>query len=906
MRRLLVLGATTALVAWTPALPGGAARAAQPPVATPAPPAPPAPAAPAPASASPDVLDYIARAVARTALVDLRVTQQLGVADYIAAAELLEIARSLAPDDQEILRFLIEAEMQAGRGDRVDVLTRDLLRLDPADTVAQLSLITARVLRLQSADERLVALEGLLGPRGEGLDPSVRSRLALDAALLLRERADAKGFAARVREAIRLDPTNRDAASLLVALVQAGDDAPASRLESLIVLLNADPIDAETHVTIASELAAAGALKSALRFCDNADALTLAFTKERTAGVAATRALVEWRLEGPRKPLELVEALLVKPRRALRSALDARVKEGVDVSQYGAPEDIRLPPQVERVWIMAAAADGDAALRDLGLAEQDRSIAQAEVNLSDPERRASLGEDRARAELGALQGDGVWLRLLIGEQVERAEALLTALRASAGSDGEEGLRRLDAWLGLRKATPETLPAFEEELERLAPTDPLADLGVAVAMALRSEKAGAAERFARLAVALSGSIEGAFAEGQFKALTGKAAPVPDEAAELTAMASGVPKWIDEITREPRRFMQLTATLTVESVRPTDRVGLRVRLRNTSPIPLALGSEKTMNSRLLLSAETDVGSRPIRSGLAEIASLERRFRLMPREELTVTLWPDAGYSPWFTELYAGELIRQRWRVVQGFRLTAAGAPDAGPMSLSTETGGLIRRPFSGTTAEIATLANRLPGSHGQALIDALGALRYRLFRDELTLKILTPEEARSVVDALVATYTAADPLERLLMLAHLPNGMFIKRLAAFDAAVAGMDEADERVGVFKVVSRGAEPGDAVLAAAAASGNARVREAAATMIRRLVPQVKTYSRIGSGAAPPQTEGAAIESGAQNATDLRAPKPGSPEPGAVPAPTDGAPPVPPASDPPAGAPPAAPPKAR
>ncbi len=883
MRRLFVLGATAALLAWPAALTGGAAQ--------------PAPAAATPASSASDVSDYVARAVARTALVDLRVTQQLGVADYLAAAEVLEIARGLAPDDQEILRFLIEAEVQAGRTDRVDLLTRELLRLDPADTVAQLSLISARVLRLQSADERLGALDTLLGARGDGLDPSVRSRLALDAALLLRERGDATGFAARVREAIRLDPTNRDAASLLVALVQAGDDSPASRLEALIVLLNADPIDTETHVAIANELAAAGALRAALRFCDNADALSMAFTKELTAGVAATRALVEWRLEGPRKPLALVDTLVVKPRRDLRTLLDSRVKAGEDISRYGTPEDIRLPPQVERVWIMAAAADGDAPLRDLGLADHDRTIALAEQNLSDPQRRASLGEEQARAEVEALQADGAWLRLLLGEQVERAEALLATLRVSAGG---EALRRLDAWLGLRRATPETLPAFEEELERLAPTDPLADLGVGVAMALRSDKAGAAERFARCAVHLSGSIEGAFAEAQFKALTGKAAPVPAGAAELAAMASGVPRWIDEITREPRRFMQLTAALTVESIRPTDRVGLRVRLRNTSPIPLALGSEKTLNSRLLLSPQTDVGSRPVRAGLAEIASLERRFRLLPREELVVTLWPDAGYSPWFTELLAGELIRQRWRVVQGFRLSPGGAPDAGPMSLSTETGGLVRRPFSDAGAELSTLVNRLAGAHGPVLIDTLGALRWRLLRDEQTLGIMTPGDAKAVVEGLVARYTGADALERLLMLAHLPNGVFIRRLAAFDAAVAGMEEPDERVGVFKAISRGAEPDDAVLTAAANSPHARVREAAANMTRRLVPQVKTYSRTGSGAPPPQTEGAGVESGAANATEARSPGPGAPA--GTPGPDAGTPT--PAEPPPANpAPPAQPP---
>ena len=54
--------------------------------------------------------------------------------------------------------------------------------LDPSDTVAQLRLISARIGQFQTAEERLAAYERFTGPEGKGLDPAIRSRLALDAA----------------------------------------------------------------------------------------------------------------------------------------------------------------------------------------------------------------------------------------------------------------------------------------------------------------------------------------------------------------------------------------------------------------------------------------------------------------------------------------------------------------------------------------------------------------------------------------------------------------------------------------------------------------------------------------------------------------------------------------------------
>src|SRR5690606_26138102 len=169
-------------------------------------------AVPRAARAQGDVDALAAREVARIAQLDLRRTPTPTAADFAIAADVLRIAHALAPDDEQILRLLIEAVGQGGGApEEVTSLSRTLLALNSKDTVTQLRVISDAISRLQSVDARLAAYDNYLGPRGRSLDASVRSRLALDAALLLRERGDIEGFAERLSLAAELDSTNKDA-----------------------------------------------------------------------------------------------------------------------------------------------------------------------------------------------------------------------------------------------------------------------------------------------------------------------------------------------------------------------------------------------------------------------------------------------------------------------------------------------------------------------------------------------------------------------------------------------------------------------------------------------------------------------------------------------------------------------
>ncbi|MFG0292784.1 MAG: tol-pal system YbgF family protein [Phycisphaerales bacterium JB050] len=199
----------------------------------------------------------------------LRRSRNLGsasVADYRLTALGLRLARLQVPDDAELLRNEIAAWAAADDVSRVMDSTRELVRLDPRDTIAQLRLIDAQIGRLNTAEERREAYERLMGPAGERLRGSVRSRLALDAALLAREEGDQQAFLRLMTEATLLDSTNKNAAALYASVMLPTARTRVERFELLANVLLADPLDPGAYENAAIELLSAGAYEASLRF----------------------------------------------------------------------------------------------------------------------------------------------------------------------------------------------------------------------------------------------------------------------------------------------------------------------------------------------------------------------------------------------------------------------------------------------------------------------------------------------------------------------------------------------------------------------------------------------------------------------------------------------------------------
>src|SRR5207237_9340156 len=97
-----------------------------------------------------------------------------------------------------------------------------------------------------------------------------------------------------------------------------------------------------------------------------------------------------------------------------------------------------------------------------------------------------------------------------------------------------------------------------------------------------------------------------------------------------------------------------------VGPGERVLTRVRLRNLAPIPLGLGSGKSINTRLLFVPSIEAGGR-VRSPEGEVIDVNRRLRLMPGQELECVVWPEAGASGYTAEQASTFPTRLSCRVI-----------------------------------------------------------------------------------------------------------------------------------------------------------------------------------------------------------------------------------------------------
>src|SRR5690606_18251836 len=213
--------------------------------------------------------DYVARSLARTTLLDLRMQAKADADDYEIAALLFAEARRWKPGDEILLRKEIEARWSTGDEQSALDLTRDLLKLDLRDgtlddEVSMLRILSADISKIQTVEERLEQYHALL--RRTALPATIRSRLALDAALLLREQGDVEGFASMLARSTALDSTYKEAAALAATFYASHSDDPVGRLESLLNVLLADPIDLNIHLSISRALSSHGAYDAALAF----------------------------------------------------------------------------------------------------------------------------------------------------------------------------------------------------------------------------------------------------------------------------------------------------------------------------------------------------------------------------------------------------------------------------------------------------------------------------------------------------------------------------------------------------------------------------------------------------------------------------------------------------------------
>ncbi len=806
--------------------------------------------------------EYTARSIARLALIDLRSAEQPETADYLLASRLLGLAQDLTPEDQDILRWRMEAAWNAGDVQTTLDQSTKIVRLDPADTVAMLRLISARLAQEQDPDARLARFERLLGTEGEKFDPAVRSRLALDAALLHRERGEVRAFVDRLTLAAKLDPTNKEAAALLATYFtdQRPDDR-VGRLELLSNLLLADPGDANVHLSIARELASAGAYEQASTFHTNATAI-LSQGGGMSEASQIESLVLKWETKGPAQVIADLNAAIVTQREQASRMVKEIERRGMPLEGVRRPEDVLLSPEFARLAILAADTLGDKVGLDTYVREYGLVVGQVVQRIQDPSQRpANITTEEIDARIGEAITDLTFMRLWMGVDVDPA-LKVTDASTDQGKAVLEAMPTLEGWRRLRSGDAEGAVSY---FEAIAPEDLGSRAGLALALEAAGRTLDAGTVFKKLGDDASLTPIGAWARARSVKM-GVARPVnPDPA--LIRVAAGIPKWIERAVRDPRSMVGFRVDLLDTTLEGTDRAVAKIRLQNLSDVPLALGADRAINTRLLIGPRVE--NLP-QGGVAivrpEVIDVDRRLRLMPQERLEVDVWLDPGLTGWLIESMGTQNVRVRWRAVQGFFVDSNGLYQPGPLCAAADTATLSRRTVNETFLNPNDLAAKSVRDPEFLLVRVAAAFRAASLW-HLNPAILVPPAFEGdtpkrpdyslPAQALAKRYPTLSPTARMMLVASIPSATFLPDLRALDDVM--LAERDPRVRVLVLASRVSDPDHAALKEAMADGDPFVSQSATWISERLARpgtfMAKLTPELFLGAPPGAQAGGAPE---------------------------------------------------
>lgn len=778
----------------------------------------------------------LARVLTRTVLMDLRMNAEPTKDDYTLAAILLKDISTIVPNDAQVIRRWIEAAHAAGDEDMVMEATRALVKVDPSDTVAQLRLLTKRFSQIQIAKDRLNAYEQFLDKAGS-VDASVRSRIALDAALLARDIGSEEKFVALLTKATQLDSTNKPAAFLAYVYFSQRSPDDMGRLELLSNLLMADPLDASVHVQIRDLLASRGSWSTAERFHAIANRILDA---KQSAGLEqdVETLCLQMNSRGASPALASVSERLTIRRDAARAIFE-QTKKSDEALAAVAPEDIRLEIPLEECRLVAAhAADNRDAL-NASITDMGKSAGLMIDILQDATRRpADIDEAAAQEEVIETVYRLTMWRLLMNIEIDFAKNVVTQISEKMAADD---LRkdRFTPWLSLRSGDAQAALTQSQELIDAEKDDEWTLVCHALALEATGKSADAAEKLRTLCSVAPLTPLGAWANWKATALSPQTDTQVARAMVLYCRNT-IPQWMDLMITNVDGFERLSATQPFEAELLSNST-LAISMRNTSPIPLGLGADRTINSRLLVGPRLD-GTHQLPNELLqpEVIEANQRLRLMPGEELKISFWPSETSIGWAIDSVCDQTSRLRFRTLQGFEIDKDGIRHAGAGCQDIDANTMSIPPLEDAHLELPALTERVLRASEARVPALLLASRLRLATIAANPNAnFNGPEVQNLIRAWTARYAGSAPIVRALILCDLPGPADMQMVTVMDEIIR--QDPDTFAQRWVLMTRAADPEDPALTAALTSTDPVTAKIAELQKARLAAGQKTFSKYG-----------------------------------------------------------------
>ena len=787
----------------------------------------------------------LAQELERLVLMDLRLQPRPTPPDFVAAGLVLEMAQQWAPNDPELLRRRIETAQAAGQDLQVVRLNDALLKLDPRDTVAQLRAIASRLRQLQTVGERLAAIQRMVDTGS--IDPAVRSRLALDSALLRRERGDEEGFARDLTLAIQLDATNKEAA--LLAWSRYSDRlGDATRLELLINLLYADPLDPAIHRLISLELIAAGSFEKAARFHNNAVELSRDSSSQQVPEWLMNEGVVlSWYIQGPEVVLQRLNAELAQ-RRAVAAAIIQQARErNLPTGDLVPPDEVRLSPTFGRERVIAAWLVGDDRTRASAASDLRFDIEKWSNELQDPRNRPAGVQAADIARQVALEASEIWAFTAWAETAPQLiEAQQTILRNRLGED-HPGHRRLEAYRQLRLGNTQ---AAVDQIR------PLLSLGYVIdeaALATGLERLGQIDEAVELyrGIALRNPVRavGAWARQRLISLDKPDVFASSERSRLDQLADSIPFWIDRMIRDPSLYLRFRVdAVESDSMMALEPARIRLRLENISSIPLGVGPGRSIVGTVLLSPKLTLGlSEQFTMAQPEVVSLERRLRLVPGESIEAVVRADAGLMGWAAASGSAGTVRANWRALHGFSIGAAdGIARKSVTGLESGTGALVWSPLGAAAQPLGSLNDRIERASPSEFPELVASARAIVVTHARSNMIADNRTQIERLASLLAQRLPELPQrERMLTIAMMPHAGLVPGLEELDRA--SLASTDPQAAALAMLTRVTNAEHPVVVAWADQQEPSVARLMATSLQEAIAYGRTSGYAFSG---PTTE--------------------------------------------------------
>lgn len=536
------------------------------------------------------------------------------------------------------LTLLLADQVEIGAPDAARAARREALealsKLDPADDAVRLARIADAVESHPTADARVRAYEAVLAERNrEAIGAPCAARLAYQLASLESRIGNPELFARWLAESVKTDPAYPTAAQAAAGFFRMRVSDPAADVELLGGAIEANPRDLGTWTALATVLLDNGAFGGAERVLRLA--ISVAEGERRSEAVYALTgdlATALWgsgQVDAASRELNLRMAKLTDDYRRVISLMDPSITTARLEREYPP-----IPTTFSIGMLGLARRRGDAA-------EMERLVSQA-LRGSDAEIRRARDNGASEAQVAAFDIQKLTITVLFAQDPSPARRLIEST-SKAGALGEQGKARFEAMLDWREGR------LDKAIAALAPfidDDPLARYAHACALLDAKRVPEAAAELRAVAAAHVGTSIGLLALDRLAEALGQpslstAQLSPEVAARTEAMerslAQHLPKAVDAIVEAPMRAISVDLTPSSTTVRPFEPLDLRVRLRNTSRLPLAVGADAPISGTVTLRAAA-----PRPGGNARSSELnpqpilvDRRLRLDPGQEIDAVI-------------------------------------------------------------------------------------------------------------------------------------------------------------------------------------------------------------------------------------------------------------------------------